>query len=96
MSEDWYQRIEEPLKNLVKLLRNNGFNTFCSCGHLPMPYIQMEMYEDAEMSRLYNLLTKNGYTNFVLVAHWDSFLKRRTLEIRFSYLSKLAEEADLK
>ena len=30
---DWYDKIEEEIRPLVKLLRNNGFNTTCSCGH---------------------------------------------------------------
>jgi hypothetical protein len=35
--EDWYDRIEEPLRELVRLLRNEGFNTTCSCDHLQNP-----------------------------------------------------------
>ena len=31
---DWYiNTIEEPLRDIVKALRNNGVNTECSCGH---------------------------------------------------------------
>ncbi len=31
---DWYEEnIEEPIRPLVHLLRENGFNTECSCGH---------------------------------------------------------------
>ncbi len=31
---DWYdQHIEDPLKGIVRYLRNNGINTICSCGH---------------------------------------------------------------
>lgn len=31
---DWYdQHIEDPLKGIVRYLRNNGINTECSCGH---------------------------------------------------------------
>ena len=31
---DWYdQFIEDPLKDLIKVLRHNGINTECSCGH---------------------------------------------------------------
>jgi len=31
---DWYKEyIEEDIRPLVKLLRENGFNTECSCGH---------------------------------------------------------------
>ena len=31
---DWYDEyIEDPLKGIVRYLRNNGINTTCSCGH---------------------------------------------------------------
>jgi len=31
---DWYSNtIEEPVRNIVRALRNNGINTECSCGH---------------------------------------------------------------
>lgn len=39
-SFDWYECIEEPVRELVFLLRNNGFNTECSCGH--QMYIQCQ------------------------------------------------------
>lgn len=68
---DWYDKIEEPFKDLVKLLRNNGFNTFCSCGHRPNPYIQMEWYDDIEVSKLYTLLVENNFYNFQICATWS-------------------------
>jgi hypothetical protein len=33
MSGDWYDRIEEPVREVVRRLRNAGVNTTCSCGH---------------------------------------------------------------
>lgn len=31
---DWYEEnIEEPIRDIVRLLRDNGINTTCSCGH---------------------------------------------------------------
>lgn len=34
MKDYWYKfNIEEPIREIVKRLRNNGINTFCSCGH---------------------------------------------------------------
>ena len=31
---NWYlETIEEPLRDIVRALRNNGVNTECSCGH---------------------------------------------------------------
>ena len=30
----WYEEyIEEPIRGIVKALRDNGVNTTCSCGH---------------------------------------------------------------
>ena len=32
--DDWYiNNIEEPVRDIVRALRNNGVNTECSCGH---------------------------------------------------------------
>ena len=97
--ESWYRNIEEPVCNLVKLLRDNGFNTFCSCGHLPQPYIQMEWYEDEEVTRLYNLLVENNYRNFRITAIWEAYelsiQRSRHLELSFSIEMPLAKESDI-
>jgi len=51
MREEWYEKyIEEPIRPLVKLLRNNGFNTTCSCGH--QMYVEMENYHAEEVEDL--------------------------------------------
>lgn len=53
--DEWYDvMIEDPLKGLVKILRNNGFNTECSCGH--DMYIQCQYLVDGEVQRLHDLL----------------------------------------
>jgi hypothetical protein len=71
--KDWYDlHIEKPIQNLVRLLRNNGFNTFCSCGHLPSPYVQMEGHYPEEMGKLVNLLLDNGYKNFCVKFVWEN------------------------
>jgi hypothetical protein len=55
---DWYDEyIEEPVRDLVRLLRDNGFNTECSCGH--DMYIQCQVIPDGELQRLHNLLYNN-------------------------------------
>lgn len=52
---DWYNKyIEEPVRDLVRLLRDNGFNTECSCGH--EMYVQCQIIPDGELQRLHNLL----------------------------------------
>jgi hypothetical protein len=61
---DWYaEKIEEPIRELVRVLRNNGINTTGSCGH--EMYIQMEHYFQGgclgELHNvLYNYLTEHG------------------------------------
>lgn len=74
---DWYSKIipeDEPyaeeIRKLVRLLRNNGFNTVSSCGHDNI-LIQMETYEDSDMTRLYNLLEENGYIDFIIKSTWQ-------------------------
>lgn len=60
---DWYDEyIEEPIRDLVKLLRDNGFNTECSCGH--KMYVQCQCIPDGEFKRLHDLLYNNGYRNY--------------------------------
>ncbi len=58
--------LEPEIKGLVLLLRKYGFNTFCSCGHKPSSYIQMECYADSEITKLYNLLIEKKYNNFAI------------------------------
>jgi hypothetical protein len=54
-SPTWYDTtIEEPIRDVVRLLRDNGFNTECSCGH--EMYIQCNYTLEGEMQRLHNLL----------------------------------------
>lgn len=67
----WYECIEEPVREIVKLLRNNGFNTFSSCGHARI--VEMEWYKDHDVTRLRDLLFEHGYRHFVIDAHWDTF-----------------------
>jgi hypothetical protein len=59
---DWYEEIEEPIRGLVKLLRENGFNTECSCGH--EMYVQCQCIPDGVLQRLHNLLYNNDYRDY--------------------------------
>lgn len=76
--------LEPKIKELVLLLRGYGFNTFCSCGHPPNPYIQMECYSDNEITKLYNLLIENNYKNFVIKMCWDEHINSKHLEVTFN------------
>jgi hypothetical protein len=52
---DWYEEnIEEPIRDVVKLLRDNGFNTTCSCGH--EMYVEGELIIEGDLNRLHKLL----------------------------------------
>ena len=64
---NWYDTIEEPIRPLVKLLRDNGYNTFTSCGHNMWVGIRWEQYVcpvDGFLEGLKRLLKKNGYINY--------------------------------
>ena len=55
---NWYEEyIEEDIRPLVRLLRDNGVNSVSSCGH--------DMY-DGEMKRIDDLLFNNGFRNYRL------------------------------
>ncbi len=61
--KNWYEEyIEEPVRNTVKLLRDNGFNTESSCGH--EMWVQCSYFSDAEIKRLDDLLFNNGYRDY--------------------------------
>jgi hypothetical protein len=66
---DWYEsNIEPEIREQVKLLRNNGINTICSCGH--KMYVDAEVYCDEDVRTVYNVLIENGYKNFEIEEHW--------------------------
>lgn len=102
--ENWYRKnIESSVRPLVKLLRENGFNTTCSCGHLPNPYIEMSWFADSDITRLYNLLEMNGYKNFVICGRWDTVTKigktkmnHRFIDLHFYFKLPLAGLSDIK
>ena len=60
---DWYEEyIEEGVRDVVRLLRNNGFNTTWSCHHEMR--VQITTYMDGEMKRLHGVLYNNGYGEY--------------------------------
>jgi len=76
--------LETDIKDCVLLLRDYGFNTFCSCGHKPSPYIQMECYCDSDITKLCNLLMENNYKNFGIRFFWDTVINTKCLEVIFN------------
>lgn len=71
---DWYnEHIEEPIREIVKNLRNNGINTFCSCGH--GLWIQCECYDASqEMVVIFNVLNELGYKRFRITINAELYL----------------------
>jgi len=61
----WYDKLEEPIRPLVKLLRDNGINTTCSCGH--EMYIEAEYYF-SDLREIEDLLRRNGFKQFHIEA----------------------------
>lgn len=52
---DWYDTaIEQPVRDLVRHLRDNGINTECSCGH--DMYVQCQLLPDGLIQRVHDLL----------------------------------------
>jgi len=72
---DWYkENIEEPVRDLVKYLRNNGVNTECSCGH--EMYIQCQYIEDGTIQKIHHLLCNYFYekkmpVNYTIDLHFQ-------------------------
>jgi len=80
----WYEsQIEEPMRELVYLLRNNGFNTIWSCGHPPKPYITFESYRPKEDLLLEKLLIDKGYENFSVEWKFYGAVNRDMLSLIF-------------
>ena len=83
-STEWLDRYIEPeIRPIVKLLRDNGVNTECSCGH--EMYVQCHWQQDAEVTDVFNLLWNSGYRGFTMTFHHDAlpYLPRRWYEVRF-------------
>jgi hypothetical protein len=60
---DWYeQNIDSEIREQVRLLRNNGINTYSSSGE--GLFIICEVYSDIDVEKAFNLLSGNGYKNF--------------------------------
>lgn len=54
---DWYdENIEENVRDLVIILRNNGINTECSCHHADPMFIQCQYLLAEEIKRIHDLV----------------------------------------
>ena len=63
----FYKDIEVPIRPLVKLLRENGWNTTCSCGHGMWVELDVYAYMD-ELEVLRSFLIDYGYKTFDIEA----------------------------
>jgi hypothetical protein len=87
---EWYNKnIEEPVRNIVKLLRENGVNTTCSCGH--ELFIEGNFTIDGEFQRIHNLLYNYFHKNNLDITYKIEFFMevvtgiiiQNTFEIKF-------------
>lgn len=61
----WYEAYIEPeIRDIVKLLRDNGFNTTGSCGH--DMFVVVTLYSAYEIGELYNCLCSSGIDDVVI------------------------------
>lgn len=74
MTGDWYlMNIESPMIQLIRDLRNNGFNTVWCCAHGPKPYVAIDLYRLNEEVLLEMFLTEYRYKNYkVSIEHYGA------------------------
>ena len=78
---DWYdENIERGVRNLVRLLRNNGWNTTSSCEHRMNVVVEWYLPEDIEA--LADFLQEHGYDGFGLTGHISVVGDRRQRWLR--------------
>ena len=71
---DWYSDIEEPIRDIVRVLRENGVNTTCSCGH--EMYVEADVIPNGQLFSihkiLFNYLTENDLpTKYSIDIHFE-------------------------
>jgi hypothetical protein len=63
----WYEEhVEAPIRERVRLLRDNGFNSEQSCGH--RDWIQIQLLRFDEVDRLDGVLTRSGERDYIIEA----------------------------
>jgi hypothetical protein len=66
MSRVFYLQLEEGVRNAVRVLRNNGINTICSCHH--EGYIQAESCDPyTEQVAILNSMSELGVDKWTAV-----------------------------
>lgn len=59
LPSDWYNSLEPGIRPFVKLLRDNGINTTCSCEHTMT--IDASWSHGDELERIWDLLCTGNY-----------------------------------
>jgi hypothetical protein len=67
----WYQMIEPGIRRHVRLLRDNGFNTYSSCEHRMEVALDLSPQED--LACLDDLLSRSGFRDYTILVR----VKRR-------------------
>ena len=91
-TNSWYdEKIEAPVRNLVKYLRNNGVNTECSCGH--DMYIQCQYIPDGSIMELHKLLFDYMYEKKMPI-NYEIVLTHKVIDGHsYSHLNTKLEKA---
>lgn len=69
--ETFYEAIDPDIRDLVRLLRDNGINTTCSCARDGI--IQFDCKQDCDASTIRQLLMCEGYTGFTITVWLFTF-----------------------
>lgn len=89
-----YDNIEEPIRDTVRLLRDNGFNTTGSCGH--EMWIELDLGNTlSEAENIATLLLENDMDDFRIDACIHSncgglFIRRA--RVQFGVLGSMSRE----
>ena len=89
----WYERkIEPTVRDVVKLLRDNGINTECSCGH--EKYVQCQCVNEGFIERVDGILFVGGFRNYKIelsLVREDGHL-RDTMHIYFKDMEEMEKK----
>ncbi len=61
----WYRAIEAGIRRHVRLLRDNGFNTYSSCQS--RMEVALDISTTGELARLDDLLSRSGFTDYTIL-----------------------------
>lgn len=69
---NWYEEnIEPEIRNIVRILRNNGINTESSCGH--RMEIQFQILDSEEVNNLDRILYNEGFRDYKIECYYTRY-----------------------